>query len=148
MNDVPGESDPPRADQDGGDARDVRESDEGRHGAVITDARTAKSAEMRSRVRRYTITMAFRMVCFVALIWVRGPAMWVLFACAVFLPYIAVIVANQANQRTKGRRVAHGAPSDVPQLTTGHVEVITGDVVTEADRPRSGTHDERSDRVA
>ena len=33
--------------------------------SVITDARTATSEEHATRVRRYTITMAFRTACFI-----------------------------------------------------------------------------------
>jgi hypothetical protein len=86
--------------------------------ALITDARTPASVEMRSRVRRYTFTMAFRTACFVSMIFVDGPMRWVLFACALVLPYVAVIGANQANQRSIRKR-ANLMPSDRPQLTAG-----------------------------
>jgi hypothetical protein len=86
--------------------------------ALITDARTPASVEMRSRVRRYTFTMAFRTACFISMIFVDGPARWVLFACALVLPYVAVILANQANQRSIRRR-ADLMPLDRPQLTSG-----------------------------
>ena len=36
--------------------------------SVITNARTSTSEEMSGRIRRYTITMAFRTACFVAMI--------------------------------------------------------------------------------
>ena len=66
---------------------------------VITDARSGASKEMSSRVRRYTYTMAFRTACFISMIFVPGVFRWILFACAVFLPLIAVVLANQANRR-------------------------------------------------
>src|SRR3954466_11662395 len=92
---------------------------------VITDARMGTSEEMSSRIRRYTITMAFRTACFISMIFVHGPFRWVLFACAVALPYVAVIVANQANQRTSRGRVEHAEPTELPQLTAGEpTEVI------------------------
>jgi Protein of unknown function (DUF3099) len=103
----------------------------GRRGnaAVITDARMGTSEEMSSRIRRYTITMAFRTACFISMIFVHGPFRWVLFACAVALPYVAVIVANQANQRTNRGRVEHAEPTELPQLTAGEpTEVISGDI--------------------
>ena len=53
-----------------------------------------------------------------------------LFAGAVLLPYVAVIVANQANQRSQQKKPV-GSPSiDRPQLTTGpdEAEVISGAV--------------------
>jgi hypothetical protein len=87
--------------------------------ALITDARTPASAEMSSRVRRYTFTMAFRTACFISMVFVDGPLRWVLFACALVLPYIAVIMANQANQRSIRKRASFNVPSDRPQLTAG-----------------------------
>lgn len=96
----------------------------------ITDARTPASAEHSTRVRRYTITMAFRTACFVAMIWVDGWPRWVLFAGAVFLPYIAVILANQAHQRHEDVTVTAPDPVPAPAISMGeHVEVIPGVVV-------------------
>jgi hypothetical protein len=97
--------------------------------ALITDARTPASEEMRSRVRRYTFTMAFRTACFISMVFVDGIARWVLFACALVLPYIAVIMANQANQRSIRKRASFSGAADRPQLTTGPSEpgAITGD---------------------
>jgi len=112
---------------------------------VITDARGASSDEMSRRIRRYTVTMAFRMACFLGMLVVHGWLRWVLLACAVFLPYIAVVLANQSDQRSKGRGLERGAPADAPQLTTGErPEVVTGDVVEGAVE----TEDEREGRVA
>ena len=77
---------------------------------------------MHSRVVRYTFTMAFRTACFLAMYFVGGPMRWVLFACALILPYIAVIMANQANPRSIRKRAQFGGPSDRPQLTAGPTE--------------------------
>ena len=44
--------------------------------------------------------MAFRVACFISMIWVPSPYRWFLLGAAVVLPYIAVIFANQADQRT------------------------------------------------
>ena len=111
---------------------------------LITDARSATSVEHDSRVKRYAVTMAFRTACFVAMIFVDGPLRWVLFAGAVLLPYIAVIVANQANQRTeRNDRVGEGS-IDRPQLTTGpEDEVIVGAV---SDGSEHETHGRDRDR--
>jgi flagellar biosynthesis component FlhA len=73
--------------------------------SVITNARIATSEEMAGRVKRYSITMAFRTACFIAMIFVPGVGRWILFACAVFLPYVAVLLANQAHQRSSDRAV-------------------------------------------
>jgi len=97
---------------------------------VITDARGASSVELDHRVKRYTLAMAFRMVCFLSMFFVDGWLRWTLLAFAVFLPYVAVVLANQSDQRTTPSEIEHGAPQDAPQLTVGeHVEVIEGDLV-------------------
>jgi len=97
---------------------------------VITDARSPASVEQQSRVKRYALTMGFRTLCFVAMVFVDGPMRWVLFAGAVVLPYVAVIVANQANQRSQSRHVGAVPTIDRPQLTTGEddADVISGSV--------------------
>jgi hypothetical protein len=77
---------------------------------------------MSSRVRRYTYTMAFRTACFLSMIFVDGVARWVLFACALVLPYIAVILANQANQRSIRKQADFGGSPDRPELTAGPEE--------------------------
>jgi hypothetical protein len=90
---------------------------------VITTARESASAEMSSRVRRYTITMAFRTACFVAMIFVPGVFKWVLFGCALVLPYVAVLFANQANRRSDSkwaRSTVAALPGPYPELGTGH----------------------------
>jgi hypothetical protein len=89
---------------------------------LITDARSAASVEMHSRVMRYTLTMAFRTACFISMVFVPGPMRWVLFACALVLPYIAVIMANQANQRSIRKRINSDMIPDRPQLTAGPAE--------------------------
>ena len=89
---------------------------------LITDARSAASVEMHSRVLRYTLTMAFRTACFISMVFVPGPMRWVLFACALVLPYVAVIMANQANQRSIRKQANLGVASDRPQLTAGPAE--------------------------
>ena len=102
---------------------------------MITDAQGAASAEMSGRMRRYAITMAFRTACFLGMIFAHGWVRWVLLAAAVLLPYVAVVLANQADHRTRAGTVEPGAPADAPQIGTGPVlsadargEVIEGTV--------------------
>lgn len=99
---------------------------------VITTARLGTSVEMSSRIRRYSITMAFRMVCFVGVLFVHGWLRWALLAAAVFLPYVAVLFANQANQKGMSTAVEQGAPADAQQLTAGpEDEIVSGDVIAD-----------------
>ena len=91
---------------------------------------------MSSRIRRYTIAMAFRMACFIGIFFVHGWLRWALLAAAVFLPYVAVLLANQANQKGTSTTVEQGAPADARALTVGpEDDVVTGEVLD--DRPTS-----------
>lgn len=51
--------------------------------------------ERRSRLVKYTVAMSIRMVCIVLGVFTQGWLMWVFFALAIFLPYFAVIIANE-----------------------------------------------------
>ena len=104
--------------------------------AVITDAHTGASREQSHRQRNYAITMAIRTACFAAMIVVPGPGRWVLFACAVFLPYVAVVLANQADRRGQARPNSPVTASDAPALTTGPQDIISGDVLDIRPRDR------------
>jgi hypothetical protein len=108
----------------------------GRRGSapLITDARMGTSEEMSARIRNYTITMSFRAACFISMIFVHGVFRWVLFACAVLLPFIAVIAANQVNQHFRRGKMTHGLPRERPGLTTGHGdEEFNDEVIEEGD---------------
>jgi hypothetical protein len=119
---------------------------------VITNARTGSSREMASREKQYVITMAFRMACFISIFFVHGWVRWVVLAGAVFLPFIAVLFANQANEKSAAGVVERGMPAPARQLTVGEpVDVIEGELV---DGERDSAVDEdddgwsRRDRVA
>lgn len=51
--------------------------------------------ERRSRLVKYTVAMSIRMVCIVLGVFTQGWMMWVFFALAIFLPYFAVVIANE-----------------------------------------------------
>lgn len=51
--------------------------------------------ERRSRLVKYSVAMSVRMVCIVLGVVTQGWLMWVFFALAIFLPYFAVIIANE-----------------------------------------------------
>lgn len=110
---------------------------------TITDASSGASKEIATRQRRYAITMAFRTACFLAMIFVPGALRWVLFACAVFLPYVAVLLANQARRPDKGTHAGSGEPSDATAVTTGErPQLLSGEVI------RGDVEEDRDDRVA
>lgn len=90
--------------------------DPGKDAIRITSARQSRAEELATRQRRYLLSMTIRLVCFVAAVAV-GPGWlrWVLVAGAVFLPYIAVVLANNPDQRADAFEV-RGAPH--PELPT------------------------------
>ena len=65
----------------------------------ITTARTSKSADIGGRQTRYIVSMLIRTVCFVGAVAADGVLRWVLVAGAVFLPYVAVVLANAGVQK-------------------------------------------------
>jgi hypothetical protein len=118
----------------------------GRRGSaqLITDARTGTSDEMSARIRQYTITMSIRAACFISMVFVHGVFRWVLFAGAVILPFVAVIAANQVNQRFRRRKVTHAVQTERPELTTGQDDgADSNEVIEEED-----VEQRRNERVA
>lgn len=84
------------------DARPVR----------ITTAATSRADEISRRQRRYVISMTIRTICFLGAVAV-GPGWlrWVLFTGALFLPYIAVVMANATDQRDDSIALLDGPDS-------------------------------------
>ena len=70
----------------------------------ITTATTGHSADIRSRQRRYVISMAVRTVCFVLAVVFRHvqPLMWAFIVASFLLPYVAVVMANAGSSGESG----------------------------------------------
>jgi len=61
----------------------------------ITSAQHGKSVSLASREKRYLISMGIRTLCFILAYVLRDTwLVWLFLAGAIFLPYIAVILAN------------------------------------------------------
>jgi hypothetical protein len=60
----------------------------------ITTLPPSPEEERRSRMIKYTIAMSIRVACIVALLFAQGWWLVVFAAGAIFLPYIAVVLAN------------------------------------------------------
>ena len=93
--------------------------------ALITSARPPKSLDADQRNKRYLITMAFRVVFFIAGCASPQPLNWVFFSLAAVLPPIAVVLANAIDKRSVATQ-ADAQPVAQPALPTG--EVIPGSV--------------------
>ncbi|MGI3781679.1 MAG: DUF3099 domain-containing protein [Janthinobacterium lividum] len=104
----------------------------------ITTARAGTSVDTSQRIRRYTITMAFRTACFILAVTVaHGWLQWLMLAGAVFLPYMGVLLANQANETGRRKPTQESAPEDARQLTTGpEPDYVEGVVISEDDGER------------
>ena len=65
----------------------------------ITGAQVSLVEDQRARTRRYLFSMALRTVCFIGAILASGWLRWALVAGAVFLPYVAVVIANAGRKK-------------------------------------------------
>lgn len=88
---------------------------------LITSARFGQSLDTSQRTRRYVITMAFRVVCFVSGMLAPMPWSIVLLLAAAFLPGVAVLLANAVDRRTP--------PAPIEQQPVARLELTAGDVV-------------------
>jgi hypothetical protein len=67
----------------------------------ITTAAASREDDIRTRQRRYLISMGIRTVCFVAAVIVgEGVVMWLLIVAALLLPYVAVVMANATSNKS------------------------------------------------
>lgn len=82
----------------------------------VTDARPSLSEDIGRRERNYLIKMGIRLLCLVLAFTVPAPmpVKILLFAGAVFLPYVAVIGANAPRR---------GAPADPGMTGNGQNEI-------------------------
>ena len=64
----------------------------------ITSAQKSLSSDKPGRQRRYFISMMVRTACFILAVVLPSPFRWIALAGAVFLPYIAVVVANAGRE--------------------------------------------------
>ena len=91
-------------------------------GAVrITSAPRSRADDIAARQKRYIFSMAVRTVCFVSAIVVGpGPFRWVLIVGAVFLPYVAVVMANAGPGRDNEAelRLVGGVGRELPTTPT------------------------------
>ena len=60
----------------------------------ITTARKSVPDDQAMRVRGYVISMSIRIVCFVLAVVTQGWVRWTFVACALVIPYFAVVFAN------------------------------------------------------
>lgn len=64
----------------------------------ITSAQKSLSSDQPARQKRYFISMMVRTACFILTVILPSPFRWIALTGAVFLPYIAVVVANAGRE--------------------------------------------------
>jgi len=64
----------------------------------ITSAQKSLSSGQPGRQRRYFISMMVRTACFILTVVLPSPYRWIALVGAVFLPYVAVVVANAGRE--------------------------------------------------
>jgi hypothetical protein len=98
---------------------------------LITNAARSQGDQLRSREVRYVIMMGLRAVCLIlgaVLISVKPPLLplWLILCAAgmVFLPWAAVLIANDRPPKTKAERAA-STPEPLPATTEQPSELTT-----------------------
>lgn len=95
----------------------------------ITDAAGAHSEDMRQRMIKYALAMGIRMVCLILIFVVDGWFKVIAVAGAVFLPWIAVVIANGSDKAE--------APSDLLLDSAPLAEIESPVLPDTEDQPES-----------
>ncbi|WP_028267318.1 DUF3099 domain-containing protein [Arthrobacter sp. MA-N2] len=116
----------------------------------ITDAAAAHSDDMRERMIKYAVAMGIRLVCLILIFVVDGWFKIIAVAGAVFLPWIAVVIANGSDKAEVHSDALldyvpavelEASPSVEAEGPTASATVLEGELI-EDDAPRqdgSGT---------
>jgi hypothetical protein len=101
---------------------------------LITDAPPNHDDQLRRREIRYVVMMLFRALCLVAAAWLattqvplRGLWIIVCLAGMVFVPWFAVILANDRPPKRRQAQTTFRSESQQAQLTQREVKVIDAD---------------------
>lgn len=91
-----------------GSTADLSDPGAGKHPPRITEAEDSFEAQQRARIRKYTIMMAFRVPALViaVIVYMTWNLTWVamiIVAISIPLPWMAVLIANDAPPRRKDR---------------------------------------------
>ncbi|NKX49246.1 DUF3099 domain-containing protein [Arthrobacter deserti] len=107
----------------------------------ITDAQESHTDEMHRRMVKYTVAMTIRMACLLLFFFIPGWERWLFVAGAVFLPWIAVVIANGGSDNSRLKpsdALLDQAPmSELPSAEflprQGRTDVLAGEVVEDDD---------------
>lgn len=98
---------------------------------AISQAQDAHSLGVDSRMKRYALKMALRVVCIVIAVFTHGWVMWAAIAGAAILPWVAVVLAN-GTDRAEVRNVDYLLHAPRPELRSAPHETAAGRRAREA----------------
>ncbi|WP_052206837.1 DUF3099 domain-containing protein [Sinomonas humi] len=127
-----------------GDGPEDERSSEDPEVHSITTAAEAHSVDMHKRMVRYATAMAIRVVCIVALFFLDGWLKLIAIAGAVFLPWVAVVIANAQDKAETTSDGLLDAPPPA-QLEGGYGRVAEDDVVLSGEVVNGTDDDARTD---
>ncbi|MFY9636353.1 MULTISPECIES: DUF3099 domain-containing protein [Pseudarthrobacter] len=112
----------------------------------ITDAATAHSEDMHRRMVKYGLAMGIRMVCLILIFVVDGWFKLLMVAGAVFLPWIAVVIANGSDKAEVhsdslldyAPLAELESPDWVPAQDEEQSTVLQGELIDDDDGPTHG----------
>ncbi|MFB8371650.1 DUF3099 domain-containing protein [Pseudarthrobacter sp. NPDC055928] len=112
----------------------------------ITDAAAAHSEDMRQRMIKYALAMGIRMVCLILIFVVDGWFKLLMVAGAVFLPWIAVVIANGSDKaEIHSDSLLDSAPLaelEGPSWPAAKAEpdsdILQGELIDDDDEPNHG----------
>ena len=108
---------------------------------TITSLPPSPEAERRARMIKYTIAMTIRVLCIFAMLFAQGWWLVVFAAGAIFLPYVAVVLANVNTSSPNTQVLRPGAIVRVSPQAPGTGEP-TGDTPRGASDDRGPDHDD------
>jgi len=106
----------------------------------ITDAQESHTDEMHRRMVKYTVAMSIRLACLLLFFFIPGWPRWLFVAGAVFLPWIAVIIANGGSDRSEASdALLDQAPlAELPSAESvaerDNVDIVPGEVIEDEDQ--------------
>lgn len=122
----------------------------------ITSVGRSHQEDINSRMLKYSITMGIRVLCFGLIFVLPSPWRWVAAVGAIFLPYVAVLIANAGRERLP---VAWGSGRSVRDVPSPHreepsaepaalrpVQVVRGETV-DGPAARPADHADHADRT-
>jgi hypothetical protein len=111
----------------------------------ITDAAEAHSEDIRQRMIKYALAMGIRMVCLIMIFVVDGWLKILMVAGAVFLPWIAVVIANGSDKAEEhsdllldSAPLAEIESPAAPSADEHGNEVLQGELINEDDEKPTG----------